>query len=112
MAEARILERPSKFSCLTTAPRRVRRGTSGDTYRHQKTGHVSLESLSVLTRATDKVNAGAAHCPNHDTSEEWPIWKALQEILKDVPEEAFDELPRDGAAQHDHYIYGTPKRPQ
>jgi plasmid stability protein len=28
----------------------------------------------------------------------------------DVPAEAFEESPRDGASQHDHYIYGTPKR--
>ena len=33
------------------------------------------------------------------------------ELLADVPEEVFDRLPTDGAAQHDHYIYGTPKRP-
>jgi hypothetical protein len=33
------------------------------------------------------------------------------ELLADVPEEVFAQLPTDGAAQHDHYIYGTPKRP-
>jgi hypothetical protein len=27
------------------------------------------------------------------------------ELLADVPEEVFDRLPTDGAAQHDHYIY-------
>ena len=32
------------------------------------------------------------------------------ELLVDVPEEVFERLPTDGAAQHDHYIYGTPKR--
>ena len=29
----------------------------------------------------------------------------------DIPEEEFLKLPADGAEQHDHYIYGTPKRP-
>ena len=33
------------------------------------------------------------------------------ELLADVPEEVFDRLPTDGAAQHDHHLYGTPKRP-
>jgi hypothetical protein len=33
------------------------------------------------------------------------------DLLKDVPQEVLDRLPTDGAAQHDHYIYGTPKRP-
>jgi predicted DNA-binding antitoxin AbrB/MazE fold protein len=29
-----------------------------------------------------------------------------------LPLETLDRLPADGAAQHDHYIYGTPKRPE
>ena len=29
-----------------------------------------------------------------------------------LPPETFDCLPPDGASQHDHYIYGTPKRPE
>jgi len=27
------------------------------------------------------------------------------ELLADVPEEVFDRLPTDGAAQHDHYLW-------
>ena len=38
------------------------------------------------------------------------LWEVAADLLADVPEEAFDGLPVDGAAQHDHYIYGTPKR--
>jgi len=30
---------------------------------------------------------------------------------RDVPDEELERLPVDGAAQHDHYIYGLPKRP-
>ena len=29
-----------------------------------------------------------------------------------LPQETLDRLPADGASQHDHYIYGTPKRPE
>lgn len=29
-----------------------------------------------------------------------------------LPPEVLDLLPADGAAQHDHYLYGTPKRVQ
>jgi bifunctional DNA-binding transcriptional regulator/antitoxin component of YhaV-PrlF toxin-antitoxin module len=32
-------------------------------------------------------------------------------ILADLPPEEHAKLPADGAEQHDHYIYGTPKRP-
>ena len=28
-----------------------------------------------------------------------------------LPPEVLEKLPADGASQHDHYIYGTPKRP-
>jgi predicted DNA-binding antitoxin AbrB/MazE fold protein len=29
-----------------------------------------------------------------------------------LPPEVLDRLPPDGVLQHDHYIYGTPKRPK
>ena len=29
-----------------------------------------------------------------------------------LPQETLDRLHADGASQHDHYIYGTPKRPE
>jgi hypothetical protein len=39
-----------------------------------------------------------------------PIWEVARDLMADVPEEIIDTLPTDGAEQHDHYIYGTPKR--
>jgi hypothetical protein len=41
---------------------------------------------------------------------ERPIWEVIEEIMKDVPDEVIHKLPVDGAEQHDHYIYGTPKK--
>jgi Arc/MetJ-type ribon-helix-helix transcriptional regulator len=40
-----------------------------------------------------------------------PIWEVAEELAASIPPEEWDKLPVDGAAQHDHYIYGTPKRP-
>jgi Arc/MetJ-type ribon-helix-helix transcriptional regulator len=40
-----------------------------------------------------------------------PIWEVADELRKSIPQEKWDQLPVDGASQHDHYIYGTPKRP-
>jgi Arc/MetJ-type ribon-helix-helix transcriptional regulator len=40
-----------------------------------------------------------------------PIWERIQDLTADVPDEEWDKLPTDLAEQHDHYIYGTPKRP-
>jgi hypothetical protein len=40
-----------------------------------------------------------------------PIWEAFIAASLDIPDEELDRLPTDGAAQHDHYLYGTLKRP-
>ena len=33
-------------------------------------------------------------------------------LVADIPPEELDKVPTDGASQHDHYLYGTPKRPE
>jgi len=40
-----------------------------------------------------------------------PIWEEIQELTAGIPDEVWDKLPTDLSEQHDHYIYGTPKRP-
>jgi len=39
-----------------------------------------------------------------------PVWEIVLEIMKDIPEEEINKLPADGSEEHDHYIYGTPKK--
>jgi hypothetical protein len=34
----------------------------------------------------------------------------IREIWSDVPPEVWETMPIDGASEHDHYIYGLPKR--
>jgi hypothetical protein len=34
----------------------------------------------------------------------------IADNMKDVPPEVMAAMPEDGASQHDHYIYGWPKR--
>ena len=38
-----------------------------------------------------------------------PIWEIAQELTQDITEDELNQLPADGAEQHDHYIYGTPE---
>lgn len=38
------------------------------------------------------------------------MWDMIQECTKNVPPEAWAEVPADGALNHDHYLYGAPKR--
>jgi len=44
---------------------------------------------------------------------ERPLQSAAEIILesmRDIPPEIMATMPTDGASQHDHYIYGWPKR--
>ena len=40
------------------------------------------------------------------------IWEVIAERVQALPPEVLERLPEDGASQHDHYIYGLPKREQ
>jgi Ribbon-helix-helix protein, copG family len=40
-----------------------------------------------------------------------PVWELFEDASREIPDEELDRLPTDGSLQHDHYIYGTPKRP-
>jgi hypothetical protein len=39
-----------------------------------------------------------------------PLSARIRQIWADMPDEVRAKLPADGASQHDHYIYGVPKR--
>jgi hypothetical protein len=39
-----------------------------------------------------------------------PLWEIAHEISSQIPVEEWEGLPADGAEQHDHYLYGSPKR--
>jgi hypothetical protein len=65
-----------------------------------------FEKILKITNQSPKEN-------NPVTNQEVPqedIWNLAQKITEDMTEEELQQLPRDGAQQHDHYIYGTPKK--
>ena len=39
-----------------------------------------------------------------------PIWELARKLAASIPEKELRRLPRDGARQVDHYLYGAPKR--
>lgn len=39
------------------------------------------------------------------------FWDIFDDFVNSMPPEELKKLPTDGAEQHDHYIYGWPKRP-
>jgi Arc/MetJ-type ribon-helix-helix transcriptional regulator len=64
-----------------------------------------LEQERAQAKPPAAMNQAAA-APAHK-----PIWEVAADIRNSVPAEEWEKLPADGAEQHDHYIYGTPKRP-
>ncbi len=43
-------------------------------------------------------------------TEHQTIWDMVKQFADDVPDEAWDELPTDGATNVDHYLYGHKKK--
>jgi Arc/MetJ-type ribon-helix-helix transcriptional regulator len=58
------------------------------------------------TQAKQTVASPAEAVPAHK-----PIWEVVDDLRKNIPPEEFAKLPKDGAEQLDHYLYGSPKRP-
>jgi hypothetical protein len=45
-----------------------------------------------------------------EAEEAKPIWEEIVELMQDVPQEEWANLPRDSSENLDHYLYGAPKR--
>jgi|ERR1700721_2672969 hypothetical protein len=75
---------------------------------------VSAEQYArqLLEHALEVSGTPAAAGPEDQGSDSRPIWEAMLDNLKSIPPEAFDKLPKDGASEVDHYLYGHPKRNQ
>lgn len=66
-----------------------------------------LSNETQLAKNSDQ--AGHVSMPQERTRAGKSIWQIADSFVKDLPEEELHKLPTDGAAQHDHYIYGLPK---
>jgi Arc/MetJ-type ribon-helix-helix transcriptional regulator len=67
-----------------------------------------VEEALALLREREKAQPRVG--PANGT-EARPIGEIIDGLMSDLTAEVLDRLPVDGAAQHDHYIYGTAKRP-
>ena len=80
------------------------------------TATLSPEQMQRLYRELESKMATAAAVACPAASDEAtaparkPIWEIIEEDNRSIPPEVWDALPTDLAEQHDHYIYGTPKR--
>jgi hypothetical protein len=78
------------------------------TLRLRGRGRLAADGTVQRVTQTDAVAFEAATADR--VAEGKPIWERIQEIAAEIPREEWDKLPHDGAEQHDHYLYGAPKR--
>ena len=69
---------------------------------------VSADAL--VREALDKILAEAPDQTEESNLESRPSWELILDNMKDVSPEEFAKLPKDGASEHDHYLYGHLKR--
>lgn len=76
---------------------------------------ISALLAEALEGLQEHVHRGRDHdgdVETHPHATQTPsVLDIFQEARAGFPEETWAALPQDLAAQHDHYIYGTPKHP-
>jgi hypothetical protein len=81
------------------ATRRLRLSGHGEIARNRKIKRlISVESVSMEATDTRRI-----------VSEARPIWEVAVEIGAGVPEKEWAKVPKDGAKNLRHYLYGAPK---
>ncbi len=65
-----------------------------------------IEAVRLLQQSEELTSKNVLSTPAAE-----PAWQRVLHIMGQIPDTELDRLPADGAEQLDHYIYGTPKRP-
>jgi len=71
-----------------------------------------LSTDALVREALDGILSDTPERVVEPSGESRPIWEVMLDNMKDVPPEEFAKIPKDGASEHDHYLYGHPKRNQ
>ena len=75
--------------------------------RYTSLDDAMAEAASLLVQRLKQEQADATQAL---TAAHTPIWERIIERSAAIPAEEWDKLPTDLAEQHDHYLYGTPKK--
>ena len=77
--------------------------------------HLPLERLLDFVRALGQdieiIVTPRPAVKDTSESQSLPLWEEFEQAGLSLPEKVLAMLPSDGASQHDHSIYGIPKRP-
>jgi len=78
-------------------------------------GHFSsvddvVEAVLAMLQERQAANDAAGENAGPAKPARAPFWETFTQQVHRLPDEVFERLPRDGASEHDHYLYGAPKR--
>ena len=65
----------------------------------------------MMTQNTDNTVENKALRPATEKKSRQPLLSLVEDVFGDVPNEEWEKLPDDLASQHDHYLYGTLRKP-
>jgi hypothetical protein len=68
---------------------------------------LSVEQQLEVLKFIDNLEAEKESKEENDLKS---VFKKIEERSKNIPDDVWKEMPEDGSEQHDHYLYGTPKR--
>ena len=88
-----ILELPDNKEMVLKA-RAQAQGVSAEQFAEQVLNHALDESANLAPTTVRRLH----------------ISEKIRERMSKIPSEVWGELPPDGASEHDHYIYGLPKK--
>ena len=81
---------------------------------HARTRGTTAESVVREAIAPILKSAPAKPESSNNQDQQVPAKRHISQVLADrmkaLPDEVFEGLPIDGASEHDHYLYGAPKR--
>jgi hypothetical protein len=73
-----------------------------------ETGQPVPTLIAAIAAALEELRQRERHTPPSHRHKH--MGEIAAELFEEIPDEELARLPIDGAAQHDHYIYGLPKR--
>ena len=70
------------------------------------------EMVRITVESHDECVVDAEPCEDDHERARPSLAERIAALARDLPEQVLDSWPTDGASQHDHYLYGSPKRPE
>ena len=68
------------------------------------------EMVRITVESHDECVVDAEPCRGDDERARSSLGERIAALARELPEQVLDSWPTDGASQHDHYLYGSPKR--